>query len=50
VVADRSLEVRTRAYCATIGDNAPMTMHALKRLVGELIRGEKPICRHAIAW
>lgn len=41
VVADDSLEEYTRRYCATIGDNAPMTMHALKRTVGELARGEK---------
>lgn len=41
VVADGALEDYTRQYCATIGDNAPMTMHALKRTVGELVRGEK---------
>jgi enoyl-CoA hydratase len=41
VVADEALEEYTRRYCATIGDNAPMTMHALKRTVGELVRGEK---------
>jgi len=41
VVADDLLEDYTRQYCATIGDNAPMTMHALKRTVGELARGEK---------
>jgi enoyl-CoA hydratase/carnithine racemase len=41
VVADEGLEAYTRQYCATIGDNAPMTMHALKRTVGELARGEK---------
>ena len=41
VVADESLEEYTRGYCATIADNAPMTMHALKRTVGELLRGEK---------
>jgi enoyl-CoA hydratase len=29
----------TRRYCATIADNAPMTMHALKRTVGELLKG-----------
>jgi enoyl-CoA hydratase/carnithine racemase len=39
VVADSALEDYTRQYCATIGDNAPMTMHALKRTVGELLRG-----------
>ena len=31
----------TRQYCATIADNAPMTMHALKRTVAELVKGEK---------
>ena len=41
VVGGGSLADYTRQYCATIGDNAPMTMHALKRTVGELMRGEK---------
>ena len=41
VVPDSALEDFTREYCARIGDNAPMTMHALKRTVGELSRGEK---------
>ena len=41
VVADEALEDYTRQYCATIGDNAPMTMHALKHTVAELVRGEK---------
>ena len=41
VVAGATLEDYVRQYCATIGDNAPMTMHALKRTVGELLRGEK---------
>lgn len=41
VVADSALESDTRQYCATIADNAPMTMHALKRTVGELVRGDK---------
>ncbi len=39
VVAEDALEDYTRQYCATIGDNAPMTMHALKRTVAELGRG-----------
>jgi len=39
VVADAALADCTRQYCATIADNAPMTMHALKRTVGELVRG-----------
>jgi enoyl-CoA hydratase len=41
VLPDDSLEAYTRQYCSTIADNAPMTMHALKRTVGELVRGEK---------
>lgn len=41
VVPGEALENYTRQYCATIGDNAPMTMHALKRTVGELARGEQ---------
>ncbi|WP_428487978.1 enoyl-CoA hydratase [Rhodopila sp.] len=41
IVADTALEDLTRHYCATIGENAPMTMHALKRTVDELVRGEK---------
>jgi enoyl-CoA hydratase/carnithine racemase len=41
VVADLSLEAYIREYCATIADNAPMTMHALKHTVGELAMGEK---------
>jgi enoyl-CoA hydratase len=39
VVSDAALEDYTRQYCASISDNAPMTMHALKRTVGELVRG-----------
>jgi enoyl-CoA hydratase len=41
VVSDDLLEEYTRRYCTTIGDNAPLTMHALKRTVAELVRGEK---------
>jgi len=41
VVADAALEDLTRQYCAAIGDNAPMTIHALKRTVNELVRGEQ---------
>ena len=33
------LEPYVRGYCATIADNAPLTMHALKRTVGELLKG-----------
>ncbi len=39
--AAEALEAYTRRYCSTIGDNAPMTMHALKRTVAELMRGEQ---------
>jgi enoyl-CoA hydratase len=41
VLPDAELESYTRQYCATIGDNAPMTMKALKRTVAELLLGEK---------
>jgi enoyl-CoA hydratase len=41
VVRDAALEDYTRQYCATIGENAPMTMHALKRSVAELVRGHE---------
>jgi enoyl-CoA hydratase/carnithine racemase len=41
VVANNALEDYTRRYCATIAENAPMTMHALKRTVSELMRGER---------
>ncbi len=41
LVANDVLERETRQYCATIADNAPMTMHALKRTVAELVKGEK---------
>ena len=41
VVPDAALEDSTRQYCTTIADNAPMTIHALKRTVGELVRGER---------
>lgn len=40
VVADEALEEYVRSYSATIADNAPMTIHALKRTVHELMRGE----------
>jgi enoyl-CoA hydratase len=39
VVADEALGDTTRRYCATIADNAPMTIHALKYAVGALVRG-----------
>lgn len=39
VVADAELEDHVRRYCATIADNAPLTMKALKRTVGELVKG-----------
>jgi 1,4-dihydroxy-2-naphthoyl-CoA synthase len=40
VVPDSELEEYVRGYCATIGDNAPLTIRALKRTVGELVRGD----------
>ncbi len=39
VLPAAELEAHTRGYCATIADNAPMTMHALKRTVSELLKG-----------
>ena len=39
VVDEEGLEAYTRRYCATVAENAPMTIHALKRTVGELVRG-----------
>ena len=39
VVGTAALEDYTRQYCATIGDNAPMTMNTLKRTVAEAMRG-----------
>jgi enoyl-CoA hydratase/carnithine racemase len=38
-VADGEIESFVRGYCATIADNAPMTIHALKRTVNELMKG-----------
>lgn len=34
------LAAYVRSYCATIADNAPITINALKRTVGELLKGE----------
>ncbi|MBV9247756.1 MAG: enoyl-CoA hydratase/isomerase family protein, partial [Acetobacteraceae bacterium] len=39
VVPEAELEEYVRKYCTTIAENAPMTMHALKRTVGELVKG-----------
>ncbi|HVY18113.1 MAG TPA: enoyl-CoA hydratase [Rhodopila sp.] len=39
VVPVAELETYTRGYCATIADNAPMTINTLKRTVGELLKG-----------
>ena len=39
VVDEEGLAAYTRRYCATVAENAPMTIHALKRTVGELVRG-----------
>lgn len=36
VVPDAELEAYVRSYCATIADNAPLTMQAVKRTVAEL--------------
>ena len=41
VVDAEGLEPSIRRYCEIISDNAPMTMLALKRTVGELVRGSK---------
>lgn len=37
VTPDADLESYVRAYCATIAENAPMTMRAIKRTVAELL-------------
>jgi enoyl-CoA hydratase len=39
VLPAAELEAYVRGYCATIADNAPMTIHALRRTVGELLTG-----------
>jgi len=39
VLPAAELEAYVRAYCATIANNAPMTIDALKRTVGELLKG-----------
>ncbi|HET8995092.1 MAG TPA: enoyl-CoA hydratase-related protein, partial [Acetobacteraceae bacterium] len=39
VLPEAELEDYVRNYCATIADNAPLTMRALKRTVGELSKG-----------
>ena len=41
VVPLAELESYTRQYCATIADNAPMTMRALKQAVTETLRGHE---------
>jgi enoyl-CoA hydratase/carnithine racemase len=38
VVPEAELETRVRSYCATIAENAPLTIHALKRTVAELAK------------
>jgi enoyl-CoA hydratase/carnithine racemase len=40
VVPAGDLETYTRTYCATIADNAPITIRTLKHTVGELLKGE----------
>lgn len=37
VLPDAELEAYVRSYCATIAENAPMTMRAVKRTVDELL-------------
>ena len=39
VVPDADLDSYVRTYCASIADNAPLTMRALKRTVAELVKG-----------
>jgi enoyl-CoA hydratase/carnithine racemase len=39
VLPGPELEAYVHGYCATIADNAPMTINALKRTVGELVKG-----------
>lgn len=41
VVPAADLVSYTRQYCATIADNAPMTMHAVKVAVAEILKAEK---------
>lgn len=40
-VAEADLESYTRQYCATIAENAPLTMSTLKRTVAEVSRGNE---------
>ena len=53
VVPVVDLETYVRAYCATIADNAPLTMQALKRTVTELMRGspafDRDLCDRLVA-
>ena len=39
VLPATELEAYVRGYCAIIADNAPMTIDALKRTVGQLLKG-----------
>ena len=43
VVPEAELETYVRNYCALIADNAPLTMRALKRSVGELRKASSEI-------
>ena len=47
VVPAAELEKFTREYCETIAGNAPLTMRAAKRIIGELIKGgyDAALCR-----
>ncbi|MGE0223658.1 MAG: enoyl-CoA hydratase [Acetobacteraceae bacterium] len=52
VVTGAELESYTREYCSLIAENAPLTMHALKHTVGELLRGDDAdleSCEHLVA-
>jgi len=43
---DTEIEVFTRAYCGRIGENAPLSMTATKRIVAELIKSSSEIDRN----
>ena len=52
VVAASELEAYTRQYCATIAENAPLTMNTLKRTVAEVARGHEAdwaLCHRLVA-
>jgi len=47
VVPDAELDNYVRGYCATIADNAPLTMLALKRTVAEVLKAGPQVDRAA---